>query len=184
MRPAFRCALAHAYARLGHGAEARRALDELARDGFAAVPFDQEWLYGLSLLAEAAALLGDAGHAAVLYRLLDPWEAFNVADVAEGMRGSVARYLGLLAATTGRWDGAERHFEDALAMNASMGAHAWLAHTHGDLAGVLLERGGPGDARRALEHAGDALEASRSMGMVRLAAEAAALQRRAGRRAT
>lgn len=181
-RPAFHCALAHAYARLGHGAEARRALDELARDDFAAVPFDQEWLYGMSLLAETAALLGDAGHAAILYRLLAPWEAFNVADVAEGMRGSVARYLGLLAATTGRWDGAERHFEHALEMNASMGAHAWLAHTHGDLAGVLLERGGPGDARRALEHAGDAREASRSMGMARLAAEAAALQRRAGGR--
>ena len=109
--------------------EAKRALDDLARDDFSALPFDQEWLYGMSLLAETSALLGDTDSAAVLYRLLVPWAAFNAADHPEGIRGSVSRYLGLLATTTRRWDEAERHFEAALAMNAADGRSP-LARPH------------------------------------------------------
>ena len=54
------------------GARPRPAaiLDELARDDFAALPFEQEWLFAMSLLAEAAALLGDRAAAAPLYRRL------------------------------------------------------------------------------------------------------------------
>ncbi len=144
-RPAFRCALAHLQARLGRLSEATRTLDELARDEFSALPFDQEWLYGMSLLAETAGLLSDADSAALLYDLLVPWAEFNVVDVAEGMRGSVARYLGIAATTTKRWDEAELHFEDALSMNAGMGARPWLAHTQADYARMLLARDGPGD---------------------------------------
>ena len=110
-------------------AEAQRALDDLAQDDFSALPFDQEWLYGMSLLAETSALLGDSDSAAVLYRLLLPWAAFNAADHPEGFRGSISRYLGLLATTRQRWEEAELHFEDALATNARMGARPWLAHT-------------------------------------------------------
>jgi hypothetical protein len=45
-RPVFRCALAHVHAWLGHLAEAQRALDDLARDDFAGLPFDQECFMG------------------------------------------------------------------------------------------------------------------------------------------
>lgn len=164
-RPAFRCALAHIHARLGRSAEATRALEDMARDRFAALPCDQEWLYGLSLLAETAALLGDAGSAAVLYDLLGPWADRNVVDVAEGMRGSVSRYLGLLAATLKRWDEAQRHFEHALAGNEKMGARAWVARTQEDYAATLLARGESGDRDRALELAAAAREGWRSMGV-------------------
>ena len=67
--------------------------------------------------------------AAVLYELLLPYGDRVAVSYPEISTGSVARYLGLLAATMERWDDAERHFEDALEMNARIGARPWLAHT-------------------------------------------------------
>jgi hypothetical protein len=173
----FRCALALLHARLGRTLEANRALDDLAGDDFSVLPFDQEWLYGMSLLAETSALLGDTDSASVLYRLLVPWATLNVADVGEGIRGSVARYLGILATMTKSWPEAELHFETALAMNERMGALPWLTHTRSDYARMLIGREEPGDGRRALQLAGRALEAYRSLGMDSFAAEAARLER-------
>src|SRR5206468_4109310 len=139
-RPVFRCSSAYVDAVLGQAEQAKQALDELMRDRCSALPFDMEWLYGMSLLAETCALLGDAGAAPVLYELLDPWAAFNAADHPEGIRGSVSRYLGLLATTLERWSDAERHFEEALTMNERIGARPWLAYTQEDYARMLLAR--------------------------------------------
>ena len=174
-RPVFRCALAHLHARLGRTAEAQRALDDLAGDDFSALPFDQEWLYGMSLLAETSALVGDNNSAAVLYRLLAPWAAFNAVDVGEGFRGSVSRYLGLLAATTKRSQDAELHFEHALQRNAEMGARPWVAHTQDDYARLLLSRNERGDRERALELIGEALTTYRELGMESWATSASEL---------
>ena len=63
--------------------------------------------------------------------------------------GSVARYLGILASAMSRWDDAARHFEDALAMNARMGARPWLAHTQEDYVRMLLDRDAAGDREKA-----------------------------------
>jgi DNA-binding SARP family transcriptional activator len=168
-RPAFRCALAHVHARLGHLTEAQRALDDLARDDFAGLPFDQEWLYGMSLLAETAGLLGDPASGAVLYRLLVPWAAFSAADHPEGFRGSISRYLGLLAGLTQSWAQAELHFEDALAANARMGARPWLAHTEHDYARMLQSRDGRGDRERARALLDQARNTYQELGMERAA---------------
>jgi tetratricopeptide (TPR) repeat protein len=148
-RVAFRCALTHLHARLGRPLEAKRSLDELAEEDFSALPFDQEWLYAMSLLAETSALLGDTASAPILYGLLIPWAGFNAVDHPEGIGGSVSRYLGLLAATMKRWSDAEQHFEDALALNERMGARPWLAHTRNDYARMLVARGAAGDTERA-----------------------------------
>ena len=148
-RPAFRCALAHVHARLGQVEEAQGEFDDFARDGFTGLPFDQEWLYGMSLLAEVCHLLGDSASATTLYRLLLPWAAFSAADHPEGFRGSVSRDLGLLATTSQRWKEAERHFEAALEANAGMGARPWLAYTEHDYARMLHARNGRGDRERA-----------------------------------
>lgn len=164
-RPAFRCALAHLHAQLGRRAEAGRQLAELGQDDFAALPFDQEWLYGMSLLAETCVVLDDAEAGAVLYGLMLPWAALNVADHPEGIRGSVSRYLGMLATTTKRWSEASEHFEDALAMNATMGARPWLAHTQNDYARMLLARAAPGDEEKARLLLAQALETYRELGM-------------------
>jgi len=158
-RPVLRCVLAHVHARLGRSQEARATLADLVPEG--ALPFDQEWLLGISLLAEAAALAADVDAVVVLYRRIEPWAALNAADPGEGMRGSMARYLGLLAATLGRFDDAERHFEHAIAMNAAMGAKPWLALSQRDFARVLLER----DRERALELMEAAKATFRELGM-------------------
>ena len=126
-RVAFRCALALLDARLGREGEARQALAELRADGFSALPFDQEWLWAMSLVAEAAVLLGDPEGAKAVYDSLAPWAPLNTADHPEGMRGSVAGYLGMLASTMQRWPDAEKHFEDALAANERMGVRTYLA---------------------------------------------------------
>ena len=164
-RPVFRCVLVHLQARVGRLADAKRTLHDLARDDFSALPFDQEWLFGMSLLAETSALLGDIDSAATLYRLLAPWAALNVVDQAEGIRGSVARYLGILTTATRRSEEAERHFEDALAMNARMGARPWLAHTQHDYARMLLARDGPGHREHAQELLDVAAATYRELGM-------------------
>jgi DNA-binding SARP family transcriptional activator len=157
-RPIFRCALAHIQARSGQGPDAKRTLGQLARDEFESVPFDQEWLYSMSLLAETATLLSEEGAAEILYRLLLPWSALNAGDHPEGIRGSVFRYLGMLATTMGRVADAERHFEDAIVMNERMDAHPWLARTQRDYSQMLRGRDNPGDAERAQELS-DAAEA-------------------------
>jgi tetratricopeptide (TPR) repeat protein len=126
----------------------------------------------MSLLADTAALVGDTDSAAVLYGLLLPYSAFNAVDLAEGFRGSVARYLGLLTTTLGRWDSAVGHFNDALAMNERMGARPWLAHTQHDYARMLLARDGPNDRERAQQALDQALATYRELGMESYAAKA------------
>jgi DNA-binding SARP family transcriptional activator len=165
-RAAFRCALAYLQARVGRHADAKDILRALAPDGFSALPFDQEWLFGMSFLAETAALVDDRVSAEVLYRVLLPWQECNAVDQSEGMRGSVARYLGLLATTLGRWSDAERHLEDALAANERMGLRPWLARTHEDLARMLRRRGGPADAELADRHESAARATYDELGVV------------------
>ena len=174
-RPAFCCVLAHIQARLGHLTEAKLTLDHLAQDGFAGLPFDQEWLYGMSLLAETAWLLGDSGSGAALYRLLVPWAAFTAADHPEGFRGSISRYLGLLATMTQSWSEAELHYEDALVADARMGARPWLAHTERDYARMLHARNGHGDRERTQVLLDDARMTYRELGMDSYAASSAAI---------
>jgi tetratricopeptide (TPR) repeat protein len=160
-RPVFRCVLAQLCAGAGREAEAAAILAELAAGEFAALPFEQEWLFATAMLAEAAARLGDRAAAAPLYRRLLPFAACNAADLPEGMRGSVSRHLGLLAWTLGHFDDAQAHFEAALAMNERMGAEPWLARTRAEYAPMLEARGGPGDAARARELAAAAAAAER-----------------------
>ncbi|HEY3050088.1 MAG TPA: BTAD domain-containing putative transcriptional regulator [Gaiellaceae bacterium] len=168
-RVAFQCALALLDARLGREDEARQALAELRADGFSGLPFDQEWLWAMSLLAETAVLLGDREGASAVYDSLAPWAALTAADHPEGMRGSVARYLGLLSSTMQRWPDAEKHFEDALTANEHMGVRTYLAHTQYDYACMLLERAGPGDADRAEALLASAKALSDEIGLLALA---------------
>jgi tetratricopeptide (TPR) repeat protein len=135
----------------------------------------------MSLLAETAALLSDRDSASTLYDRLLPWAALNAADVAEGFRGSISRYLGLLARTTERWEAAESHFDDAAVMNTKMGARPWLAYTEQDHAEMLLAREGPGDRERAREHLDAALEIYRELDLESRAAAASTLAQGLGR---
>ena len=151
-RSVFRCAYANGLARAGLHGEAKALVDELAQNDFASLPFDQEWLYAMSLLAETCTLLGDRSTAAVLYRLMTPYGALSAVDVAEGFMGSMSRYLALLARVRGDLDAAARHFEAAIEMNEQMGARPWLAYTQHDYA-RLLEGSDPERAEQLLAEA-------------------------------
>ena len=136
--PICRCAHVHVLAELGHDPEARAGIAALAPDGFGALDFDETWLAAVSFLAEAVHALREAPHAATLYERLAPYADRVAVCTPEVALGCVARYLGLLAATTGRTEVAARHFEDAVAYNERIGARPWVAltlHDHALLAG-------------------------------------------------
>ena len=175
--PLWRCVLAHTAAELGQTDDARGVFETLAANGFATVPFDEAWLVSLSFLAETARVLGDAERASVLYDRLLPYGDRVAVSHAEISTGSVSRYLGILAATTARWNDAEDHFEAALEMNRRIGARPWLAHTQHDYARMLMARDKPGDGDRELELVREALDGYQGLGMHTFAAEAARLER-------
>jgi hypothetical protein len=74
-----------------------------------------------------------------------------------------------------RWSEAARHFEDALEMNARMGARPWLADTQNDYARMLLARGAPGDRQKAQLLLSQAVPTYRRLGMPVPAASESAL---------
>ena len=172
-QPIWRCVLAHMSAELGHAAEARESFEALAREDFAGLPFDEEWLVSLGFLAETASELGDVTRASVLYGLLAPYGDRVAVSYTEISTGAVARYLGLLAGIMERWDDAERHFEDALELHRRIGAQPYIAHTQEDHARMLRARDAPGDRQRAGELLEGAVARYRGLGMERWAERAA-----------
>ena len=153
--PAWRSALALLLVELGRPDEARAEFERVAEGGFAAFPRDANWLIAITLMAEVCGALGDAERAAELYRLLSPTRAATWSSAAtRPATARASRLLGLLAAAQGEWGLAERHFDEAQAMHASMGARPWHARTQVSYAEMLLARraagrgAGDGDARR------------------------------------
>ncbi len=176
-----RCGVALALAACGRLPEVRQAWEQLAAGDFADLRRDPlNFPYDLCSLVELCALLGDQDRAQVLYAQLLPHAGLTICiGGLVAIRGSAARYLGILATVLRRWDAAERHFEEALAANERLGAWPALAHTQHELAAMLLTRGWPGDAARAQALLATALEAARRMGMTPLVDQ---IERRAGGR--
>jgi tetratricopeptide (TPR) repeat protein len=167
---AWRPGLALIYSELELAPEAREQFEILAQRDFADIPRDGLWMASMTYLTDVCNFLGDDRRAAMLYDLLVPFDGRNV--VVGNMTacyGALSRYLGALATTLRRWDEAERHFEDALAMNTRMEAPPWLAHTQHQYAAMLLLRNRPGDRERAVELLHNALAAARGLGMEGLA---------------
>ena len=163
--PVWRCVLAQTLADLGHSSEARDLLEAMAADGFAGLPFDEEWLVGMSLLADTADALKDTTRAAALYDALLPFADRVAISYPEISTGPIARPLGLMAAQMERWDDAERHFEHALQIAERIGAKPWLAYTRANFADMLLARGTPTDRDNALELQSMANAMYRELGM-------------------
>jgi len=175
----WRPGLALLHLELGDRAAARIAFEEMAAQDLTALPYDGRWMVSMNYLAEVCAALGDASRADVLYRLLLPWQGRNfVNGSGTSCAGSSGRFLGMLAATMCRWDEAERHFEEALAMNARIGARQPLAHTQCDYAVMLLARAAPGDRDRATALLEEAEILARPLGLVAAGRRAAELRLR------
>jgi tetratricopeptide (TPR) repeat protein len=161
----FRCFIPVIDHALGRAEDARLAYDELAQADFAALPPDSEWLFCLALLAELADRFQDRERAALLYRMLEPYARITAMAAGEVSAGPVARYLGILATTTARWEAAQTHFEDAVAMSARTGGRPLLALTQGDYARMLVARGRADDVERARELRAAAEASCRELGM-------------------
>ncbi len=147
---------------LGDAVEERALVNEIDATRLSRVPDDDNRTFVLSLLAHTCAAIGEKARSEVLYTLLLPRAAYVVAtDGGNACLGSTSRYLGLLATTLGRFDDAERHFDDSDAMNTRLGARPLLAHTKVDRARLHLARRARGDlarARQLLEEAAAAFD--------------------------
>jgi tetratricopeptide (TPR) repeat protein len=159
---------------LGRLDEARGVLDALAAEGFADVPYDLFWLATLCAAGEAAARVGDRAAARTIYDLIAPF-AHLPATVTVCSLGSTSRFLGILAATLGDEDAAERHLLDAIADDTRAGSRAWAAAAQIELAELYLRRGRHGDDAQAETLAQDAHAALSGLGAHRLSGRAAAL---------
>ncbi|HEX6538123.1 MAG TPA: AAA family ATPase [Candidatus Dormibacteraeota bacterium] len=173
--PLFRCALVAVHLDLGRKRQARAGFEALATSGFGRIPFDNHWIFNMSLLGDMAHALHDQAAATVLYERLQPYAQRNAYASSEACLGSVSRSLGLLAQTLGRYDDAQRHFEDGLAHNRRMGARLWVAHTQHEFARLLLEQRGVAEHGRARAMLTEALQACEDIGMPVLRATIAAL---------
>jgi tetratricopeptide (TPR) repeat protein len=167
--PTWRAALALLYYEGGRIADARAAFDEIARNDFADLPRDLNFFMCMTLLVHTCVGLEDASRARQLYEIVAPYEHLYVVVGSGALcAGSVARLLGMLAASTGEWDRAEAHFEQSLVADRKLGARPFIAETEHDYARVLLARSRDGDRARAVALIGRALHAARELGMPRL----------------
>jgi DNA-binding SARP family transcriptional activator len=155
LRLAWRSGLAILLCDTGRHDEARELLADMA-EGFATVAPDGDWIITFALLADVAADLEDAEHAARLYRLLDPYRDANVV-IGHGAVcfGPVARYLGRLALTVGERDLALEHLRRAVDSSAAMRAPVHLAHARLDHAAALAAGGDWSAAHTLIEQAAE-----------------------------
>jgi len=145
----FRPLLAVAYSESGHGDKADELLNLAGVNGFATVPYDPLWLYGVTAYADVCAARRAVGPALTLYNLLAPWhrQLANVPPATNG--GAVALYLGMLATVLGRFDDADAHFAEAIDIHQRLQAPYWIARTQLEHARMLLDRRGCDDSPRA-----------------------------------
>lgn len=171
--PAWRSSLALLLARSGRRAEAVAELDDLADQSCADIALDRHWLATVTAITEVAALVGD-DRSTPLARLLAPYSR-RLVVVGPGVacRGSVARVMGLAAATARRWGAAERHFQAALSAHERIGSPPLVARTRMEFARALCSKeGGPLHVGRAQAMAEQSFEEAGSLGLIRVLAEA------------
>jgi tetratricopeptide (TPR) repeat protein len=139
--PAWRAALAMLHARRRDHEAASEHYELLARDGFRAIPHDFVWLNAMTYMAETCAFLEDTERASMLSEILDPY-ANRVALIDRGLacKGSMLRFLGLLATVADDFDVAERHLSGALQRHEAMGAEPLVTRTREGLAHVRARR--------------------------------------------
>lgn len=158
----FRSALALAHAEADRTAEASLLLRDFADCGFA-LPWNNTWTLGMTFYAEAAIAVRDPDFASPILDRLAPW-AGQWSTTGVTAEGPIALYVGGLASVLGRYDEAESYFDEAAAMNRTMGAKFFSARTDLAWGRMLIERQTPGDADSALEHVLKAQTTARECG--------------------
>lgn len=172
--PIWRAGLALLHVDAGRPEAAQRALDVLAAERFADYPRDANWIPLLAIAGEVASAVGDTERAAVLLDLLAPYaDRMIVLGTGVACWGSVARVLGALATTLGRWDEADALLARALAAHLRANAPILVALTQIDRARLLAARG---EQTRAGELLAEAAAVAQTLGLARIAARVAAAQ--------
>lgn len=156
-------------ARFDYERLAERSLDDLRNCG--------QFLATSALLSELSCLMDDRAAAQRLYEGLLPYRDRLAVLGSAAVLGSVSRYLGLLASKLGRIEEALDYFERAMARNRAVGCGPEFAYAAYDLAATLA-RAGVSHRARARELAQRAEVEAASLGMKRLAGEAADLHSR------
>ena len=165
--PAWRAALAMACTETDQLAEARSQLDGCRASGFGH-PLNWSWNSYMVCLTAVIDELGDPDAAAALYGALDSVsKQQDVLAVLFACGGSYATHCGILAACLGRWEDADRHFADGLAMNEHLGARPYVVRTRRAWAAMLLDRNAPGDAIRARDLIAAGRAEAEQLGMAR-----------------
>ena len=151
---------------------ATELFESVASAGFRSHPQDHLWPSWLAFLSEACVGLGDRARAAELYGLLLP-HGGHLLNSGQGAicLASADRLLGMLAATTGDAEEAERRYRSALALEEEGGLRPFAARTHLWFARLLLLQ--PGRRSEALDHLERARMLAGELGMAGVAAEAA-----------
>jgi class 3 adenylate cyclase/DNA-binding CsgD family transcriptional regulator/tetratricopeptide (TPR) repeat protein len=144
----WRPGLAALHAELGRLDDARRELDVLAVDGFAAVPRDALWPACANFLAEVSIALGDPTHAEALLRELSAFRGQNLMAGMTICLGPADRLLGALSLVLGHLDAASAHLEQALALAERSGSPVWRARVLHDQARCHEALGDPAGAHR------------------------------------
>ena len=135
-------------------------------------PRDMAWMQAHAYLADAAATVGDARAAAMVYDLLVPYEDRNVGlwDINSG--GAVAGYLGVAALAAGETEVAERHLDAAIEFNDRTGQPSPLLWSQLALARVRNQQG---DIEAAKNLVDEITARSTGLGLAGLVAAAASL---------
>jgi DNA-binding SARP family transcriptional activator len=159
--------LALAYMLDGQRSNAAKYYELVAEHDLADVPREATWLLTLGIMGKVCFYLGDERRASIIYDELAPYADRWIATVVTSL-GPVSRVLGILAMLTGRFDDANRHFEDALQRTAAVPAPVFHAETCFNFADLLHRRGRPEDRERARELVAEALRIANELELVTL----------------
>jgi class 3 adenylate cyclase/tetratricopeptide (TPR) repeat protein len=145
--PVYRAVLACCLIEADDEGGAQALFDQAAATSFV-MPEDSGWIIGVGLYARAAIELGLSDGADRLFELLEPiHDQLPFSGITP--LDPVATYLGGLATVLGRYDEAERYFDEA-AQICTQGAMRFSEAYNNLLWGRMhLQRGGPGDADKA-----------------------------------
>jgi tetratricopeptide (TPR) repeat protein len=169
------CALANVYSYIGREEEARERFESLGARKFTDISPDDGWLVSMHHLAEVCGRLEDSERAAQLYRQLTPFNGKVASLGFAAFHGPVARYLGILAATSGHWDEAVLHFVDAIEMCRNLNAKIWRLRIQSDYARGLIQRPDRSECEQGLALARQVIEEASTLESAALEVEARSL---------
>jgi hypothetical protein len=155
-----------ALAEYGFDADAREALQAITLDALRDLPQDRDYLAVLADLSQAACATQSLEHAQVLYELLKPYPDYFAIGISFHCQGSIAHYLGNLAAVLGQPQEARSLLERGAQNNQRFNALTCLIHNETDLAKLLLAPGPVQDVPRARTLLESIAERASAMGML------------------